>query len=112
MTEAEARKILINKSLTGAFSNKECDALNVLFTELEELQKYRTLDKTKFTDGYNKAINEFAERLKEKLDNMVQSDCGGMYDMSYERAYNNALFEIDDVINEIAEEMEAGDKNE
>ena len=29
---------------------------------LEELKAYRTLDKTNFSDGYNKAIDDFAEK--------------------------------------------------
>ena len=34
---------------------------------LEELKAYRTLDKTNFSDGYNKAIDDFVKLVHEKL---------------------------------------------
>ncbi len=64
MTEAEARKILINKSLTGAFTNEECDALSVLFREVEQLQGAR-----------NKTIDDVFEFLKSKRDKRHMKIC-------------------------------------
>lgn len=32
---------------------------------LEELKAYRTLDKTNFSDGYNKAIDDFVKKISE-----------------------------------------------
>lgn len=34
---------------------------------LEELKAYRTLDKTNFSDGYNKAIDDFVNACKEDI---------------------------------------------
>lgn len=53
-------------------------------------------------------IDEFAKQLKEKAEEKVQSDLGGMYEMTYEKAYNNALFDMEDVVDIIAEQMKAG----
>ena len=39
-------------------------ALEELKALKKEVELYRNLDKTNFSDGYNKAIDEFAEALK------------------------------------------------
>lgn len=45
----------------------------------------------------DKAIDEFADKLKENAESMVESDCGGINDMSYERAYNRGLFDLEEL---------------
>ena len=62
---------------------------------LEELKIYKecNISKTNFTNGYNKAIDEFAERLKEKY------GCLGYID--------EIKFEE---VDKIAEQMKAGGK--
>lgn len=42
---------------------------------LEELKVYRTLDKTNFSDGYNKAIDDFVEKINYTAYTPVCVDC-------------------------------------
>ena len=53
----------------------------------------------------NKAIEAWntrkqMESMVNELNKMLQGDHGGMYDMSYERAYNNGIFDVIDMIEE------------
>ena len=52
---------------------------------------------------YNKAIDDFAEKLKAKEEELFEPDYGGMYDSSYERSFNNGILALDESIDEIAE---------
>lgn len=63
-----------------------------------------------FTKGYNKALDDFAEKLKAKEEELFEPDCGGMYDSSYERSFNNGILAMDEAIDEIAEQLKAGGK--
>ena len=61
--------------------------------------------KTSGWQDVNKAIEAWntrkpMENMVNKLDKMLQSDCCGMYDMSYERAYNNGIYDVMDMIEE------------
>lgn len=66
-----------NNQPFGMNCNRECgkcdllqntDNLIEMYTNvaewLEELKSYRTLDKTNFLDGYNKAIDDFAKLVE------------------------------------------------
>lgn len=64
---------------------------------LEELKKYRTLDKTNFSDGYNKAIDDFVKLVKE-------------HDWNIRNRNENAF--IYGAIDKIAEQLKAGGGNE
>ena len=75
------------------------EAFNQIAVLLEELKAYRTLDKTNFSDEYNRAIDDFKSRLEERI------LAGKMIDEKF--AY------IDNCdIDEIAEQLKAGGENE
>lgn len=62
--------------------------------------------------GYNKAIDDFTEKLKAKEEELFEPDYGGMCDSSYERSFNNGILALDEAIDEIAEQLKAGGKND
>ena len=84
----------------------ECERNHRLYPEyheqlaewLEELKAYRTLDKTNFSDGYNRAIDDFAKDICKMI---VQSENNGNY-----RFY---AVEIKQAIADIAEQLKAGE---
>lgn len=88
---------------------------------LEELKAFKSDDFTEnllnmgytkgIRDGYNKAIDKFAERMKEKEEGLYVSDGGGFYNDSRERAYNDGISAMDDAIDEVVEQMKAGVNN-
>ena len=41
------------------------EAFNQIAVLLEELKAYRTLDKTNFSDGYNRAIDDFMRSIRD-----------------------------------------------
>lgn len=57
---------------------------------LEELKAYRTLDKTNFSDGYNKAIDDFMKRIDEEMPCDI---CDGA----------EALFYVEDIAKQLKE---------
>ena len=67
---------------------------------LEELKAYRTLDKTNFSDGFNKAIDDFADRLKQENKETLPTHSGF------------CKMNFDEVVDEIAEQLKAGDNND
>ena len=72
---------------------------------LEELKAYRTLDKTNFSDGYNKAIDDFTEKLNAKCDGMIKEQWNSnVAPISWAEAYAD----FKDDIEEIAEQLKAG----
>ena len=68
---------------------------------LEELKKYRTLDKTKFSYGYNKAIDDYRTEICKAF---VQSERNGNY-----RFY---AVEIKQLIADLGEQLKAGENSE
>ena len=68
------------------------EAFNQIAVLLEELKAYRTLDKTNFSDGYNRAIDDFVNACKEDI--LCQTF--GLHIKGIER---------------IAEQLKAGGKN-
>ena len=105
MTEQEARKILINKSLTGAFTNEECDALSVLFREVEQLNKWKAefIEQLCTYDG--NSLDEIVQKAQDKV-------VGQFRLKSYEWNNENAVQVPYKFIEWVAEQMKAGDKNE
>lgn len=65
---------------------------------------------TMFKEIKAKAIDEFLGQIKNKAEKLYVSDGGGIFDDSSERAYNNAITEMIDSIDEVAEQMKAGGK--
>lgn len=63
---------------------------------------------TMFREIRAKAIDEFVEKIKEKEEELYEADGGGIYNDSRERAYNNGIMAMDDVIDKIAEDLKAG----
>lgn len=61
--------------------------------------------------GYNKAIDDFAEKLKAKEEELFEPDFGGMLDGSHERSFNNGILAMDEAIDEIAEQLKEGGEN-
>ena len=90
-------------------NDSECDKFSVclkcaeeheqLAVLLEELKAYRTLDKTNFSDGYNRAIDDYKCLLVERL------EAGRSIDEKF------AYIDLCD-IEEIAEQLKAGGENE
>jgi hypothetical protein len=122
MTENEAQKWLERFEWDGSEETSEalatiCEALQEYpkfraigtideFKALKkEVELYRNLDKTNFSDGYNKAVDEFVEKLITNVDSF-QAEING---------YEADVLTIDyfmDFVNEIAEQLKAGGKNE
>ena len=75
------------------------EAFNQIAVLLEELKAYRTLDKTNFSDGYNRAIDDYKCLLVERL------EAGRSIDEKF------AYIDLCD-IEEIAEQLKAGGENE
>lgn len=100
MTEQEAMEVLVTLKGTGAINGEEIEAIDVIDEAILELEKYRaigTLEECmaaveKQEEVKNKAIDDFANTLKEKY------SCLG---------YIDVLAESD--IDEIAEQLKAGD---
>lgn len=63
----------------------------------EEVELYRNLDKTNFSDGYAKAIDEFAATLIPRLTDAI---------------YQKDVESMTNLINDVARELKAGDNNE
>lgn len=68
---------------------------------LEELKAYRTLDKTNFSDGYNRGIDDFKEAVKTAVTEMD--------DIS---AYVNPTERICEILKIESERLKAGDDND
>lgn len=84
-------------------------ALEELKALKKEVELYRNLDKTNFSDGYNKAIDEFAEMLKEKYEEHNFDLCLRQNDYY---SYSNSCMLFESYIDKIAEQMKEGGKNE
>ena len=88
---------LVQKSYDAYFDKLKCEKCaeehEQLAEWLEELKAYRAFDKTNFSDGYNKAIDDFVNACKEDI--LCQSF--GLHQNGIER---------------IAEQLKAGEKNE
>lgn len=79
---------------------------------LEELKAYRTLDKTNFSDGYNKAIDDFADRLSEYLNVKNATKYGNKNEKQLRNSYDTLMkYEIADGIDDVAEQLKAGEHN-
>lgn len=63
----------------------------------KEVELYRNLDKTNFSDGYAKAIDEFASTLIPRLTDAI---------------YQKDVESMTNLINDVARELKAGDNNE
>ena len=79
----------------------------------EELAKALNYDRKQYekghTDGYNKAIDDFAEKLNAKCDRMINEKWNSnIAPISWAEAYADFKDDID----EIKEELKAGEKNE
>ena len=78
------------------------EAFNQIAEWLEELKAYRTLDKTNFSDEYNRAIDDFAEKLNAKCDGMIKDKWNSnVAPVSWAEAYAD----FNDDIDEIAEQL-------
>ena len=73
----------------------------------KEVELYRNLDKTNFSDGYAKAIDEFAERVK-KLYQAYDIDLC-LQDNDHLN-YTDSRIALESYIDEIAEQLKAGVK--
>lgn len=71
----------------------------------KEVELYRNLDKTNFSDGYNRAIDEFAEMLKEKYEEHNFDLCLRQNDYY---SYSNSCMLFESYIDKIAEQLKAG----
>ena len=70
------------------------EAFNQIAVLLEELKAYRTLDKTNFSDEYNRAIDDFMKSIR---------------DIVFDYYTNEAYIKYDDLC-KIAEQLKAGVK--
>lgn len=135
MTENEAIKAIENdlEWHSKELQPKYKKVLRYVITALKEIQQYRAigtieefkvlkeevelcrnLDKTNFSDGYNKAIDEFAEKLSLEVSESI------IWDMLATMSKNSSLSDTSDKIvdyvintaNEIAKQLKAGGENE
>lgn len=76
---------------------------------LEELKIYKqcNISKTNFSMGYNKAIDEFAEKLKETLNTYIE-DTKDEGDYTYIKPFEISKRAVEEVV----EQMKAGGENE
>ena len=72
------------------------EAFNQIAVLLEELKAYRTLDKTNFSDEYNRAIDDFVKSIR---------------DIVFDYYTNEAYIKYNDLLMK-AEQLKAGGKNE
>ena len=70
------------------------EAFNQIAVLLEELKAYRTLDKTNFSDEYNRAIDDFMKSIR---------------DIVFDYYTNEAYIKYDDLLMK-AEQLKAGVK--
>lgn len=82
------------------------EAFNQIAVLLEELKAYRTLDKTNFSDEYNRAIDDLRNELKNHYTE-YNIDCV-LTDTSF-YSYTTACNYLEDYIDEIAEQLKAGE---
>ena len=90
----EPNKLFVDDNRERAYREdiaKEAEESRQLTEWLEELKAYRTLDKTRFSDGYNKAIDDFVD----KADDLLGASDDDIY--------------CKESIKEIAEQLKAGD---
>lgn len=79
---------------------------------VEWLEELKAIREELISNTRVKAIDEFVEKIKEKEEELYEADGGGIFNDSKERAYNNGIMAMDDVIDKIAEDLKAGVKNE
>lgn len=79
---------------------------------IEAFENLKIEDVNMFQLGYNKAVDDFVEKLVAKEEKLFEPDYGGMLESSYERSFNNGILAMDDAINEIAKQLKAGGENE
>lgn len=81
---------------------------------LKELKAYRTLDKTNFSDGYNKAIDDFVKKISLEISESII--WGMLVDSRKYNGFNDTSDKIVDYVvetsKEIAEQLKAGEENE